>query len=519
MLVLAVSAISCTEKKNVESDPVPLSIQPVITRATDTDFEKGDRIGMTVSRKGKSWADNSMMEYNGSVFSSDLCWYLESGDSCSIYAWYPYTAEGTPSSFTVQADQSASVTSSDFMTAVKHGVYPSFNAVDMRFTHRLCMISVTTANLSGEKIESVTLSNLVPTAKVDVVTQTAVADPEVGPASVKCMKVKDDTLWRAIVVPQKTAIQLSVTLSSGKVLTQNLKGMELVRSTKYAVSAVVYNNNVKIISSAQIQDWLDGGDIPGGEEPEPEEPTYEDFDTYFVYDGVRYNTVNLKDGRRWMADNMRYIPYKTTVCEDIADTLAGMFYPLVLNSGHTGLEVSKSEDAIAAQGYLYRFETACGLKVGSVKDEAAARKLEGTKGICPPGWHIPTVDELMSLVGKCTDHTDNEDAAYYYNGDGSLDLLNADGFNMHAYGIITYNTVTKTQRHQNGTMGWLKGNPDAISSCFVMGSSLRSMTFFDDGRVNQAMFYGFLAFESRGTFNGSNVNMMAAVPLRCIADK
>ena len=43
-----------------------------------------------------------------------------------------------------------------------------------------------------------------------------------------------------------------------------------------------------------------------------------------------------------------------------------------------------------------------------------AGTFEGVQGICPTGWHIPTVADITGLVGHCTngDLTDT-DGAYY----------------------------------------------------------------------------------------------------------
>ena len=78
MAVLAL--VAC--KKNVEpgKEPVDFSqykvrVEPVITRVTETNFEAGDAIGLSVALAGGDYAANVQMKYDGTAFSGDLNWY------------------------------------------------------------------------------------------------------------------------------------------------------------------------------------------------------------------------------------------------------------------------------------------------------------------------------------------------------------------------------------------------------------------------------------------------------------
>ena len=139
MALLTLAA--CNKTPETGPQPVDFSrygirVEPVITRATETDFEKGDAIGLSVVRAAGEYAANAKLTYDGTAFSGDLNWYDDGTDEATLKAYYPYTeGEALPTRFTVQQDQSKGTASSDFISAVKEGVLPSANAVAVVFKH------------------------------------------------------------------------------------------------------------------------------------------------------------------------------------------------------------------------------------------------------------------------------------------------------------------------------------------------------------------------------------------------
>lgn len=480
---------SCGQNAPVEKpEPALVRIDPVITKATDVDFENGDVIGITITRSEGVYAENAPLTYNGLEFSGDLYWYLEPQDSSDILAYYPYCESGVPDTFAVKTDQSEGISSSDFITASKSGVYPSFNSVSLVFKHRLTKIALTLANLSGKNISGVELVGLSPLAKVDVKDGTVEVDSTAAPVAIKACNVAVDTFWKAIVVPQTARMNLRVTLSDGKQLSQKLSEIVLEPSTQYAVSAVVYNDNVKIITSGQIEPWLDGGDIPGEDQPVlPEEPEFEEFDGYFVYDGERYNTVMLKDTNVWMAENLRYIPAGKTVSSDPLED-AGIWYPA------TNAEKVADPSLVATKGLLYDAATAFGVKEIT---EQNASSFEGCQGICPPGWHIPTNKELTDLVGRNSNGDLSNPNAFYYDAgqDGApIDALNADGFNWTFVGIRQKNGITANPLYSVNTYNGIYG-----TMSYVMGSTWYKTSYNKDtGALTNFQYYSLMS-----TYNGS----------------
>ena len=225
----------------------------------------------------------------------------------------------------------------------------------------------------------------------------------------------------------------------------------------------------------------------------------------------------MADGKTWMTENLRYIPEGYEPCHDLTNVTGGVYMPVVMNEGKTAAAFGTAEDA-EKQGYLYQSEVALGLKVGDIKSEEDAKALEGTRGICPEGWHIPTLSDYLGLVGKSVGADTNADAPYYDGKNGSIQMLNADGFNLFACGAVSIQDNTKT----SGTLMGRAANYDYISSGFICGSSYAGCTIKDDVLTN-VQFFGLMpmtnkATEAEFTANGSKLSYRIAAAVRCVKD-
>ena len=235
------------------------------------------------------------------------------------------------------------------------------------------------------------------------------------------------------------------------------------------------------------------------------------------YGGVVYGTAKMADGKTWMTENLRYLPEGYVPCSDLTNVTGGVYMPVVMNEGKTAAAFGTAED-VEKQGYLYQSEVALGLKVGDIKSEEDAKALEGTRGICPEGWHIPTLSDYLGLVGKSVGAETNTDAPYYDGKNGSIQMLNADGFNLFACGAVSIQDNTKT----SGTLMGRAANYDYISSGFICGSSYAGCTIKDDVMTN-VQFFGLMpmtnkATEAEFTANGSKLSYRIAAAVRCVKD-
>ena len=152
---LAVVALvtSCTPKDGndevIEEVSKSVSFSPQIkgsTRATDLQFEEGDKISVFASTTGsissENYAQNVCYGYEDNLFTTEgTLSYPSSNEDLTFFAVYPYGDYVTPEfSFTVMSDQRShtNYTASDLMTATAVG--ENSKVVDLVFNHRLSKI-------------------------------------------------------------------------------------------------------------------------------------------------------------------------------------------------------------------------------------------------------------------------------------------------------------------------------------------------------------------------------------------
>ena len=517
--------ISCEKQPQASVEAPALSIDPLITRATEVNFEDGDRIGLAVTRAdGSSYAENALLSYSDGIFSGDLKWYGDGGESSSLTAYYPYSESGFPKTFEVGTDQRSGAGAYDLMFATKSSVKPQEAAVTMAFRHQLSQIVMNVKNEAGIAIDAITLKGLMYKCVLPEAGTEFTADESAGKKDFIMEEVSKGVKYRAIVVPQTIAFGVGIKTASGGSVVKDFTEVTMKPGYSYRIEAEVLAEGIRFSLSGEIDAWEDGGEVTPGEDPDPTpepdpDPTpvegFEEYDGYFIYNGETYKTVKLKDGKTWMAENLRVIPSGLTPCDDIANLTAGIYYPIVLNADHTAAVQTRDESVIKSNGYLYQIETALGLAVGELKTEEQARSLEGARGICPPGWRVPTIDDWYALVGRIATYEKeiNVNAPYYDATSGSalISLINADGFNIDAYSAVSIQTNQST----SASLMWLKAYTSGIGSGYICGSSFASLTE-NDGVITNFQFYSLMPMKNNGTINGAKQSYRIAAPVRCV---
>ncbi len=513
-IALAALAFAACQKPEspVETGSSKVRIEPLITRATEVNFENGDKIGLTMAKVNgtENHATNTPLTFDGTVFSGDLLWYTDAYSESDIYAYYPYDAAGTPASFSVALDQTAGIGSSDLMAASKKGVVPTMNAVAMVFKHQMTKIVIKIDNQTGEAVSEVLLKNSVPTAAVDIAAMTVAPAAGVAAADIKTWAKTAGSEYNAIVVPQTVALTLSVGLQT-TVMNQPLASMELKAGSQYTIDVRILSDGMKVTASGEIENWTDGGNIGiGGEGGQEEKPVeFTEHEGYFVYDGVEYKTVKLADGNTWMAENLRFVPRKKTVSSDPAAD-AGIWYPAA--------NADKKADPALAETLGLLYDAATALGVDAITAENAAT-LEGAQGICPTGWHIPTAAEMTGLVGHCSNSAlINTEAAYYDSTikGASLAAMKTAGWEWQFASLRmkanTAGTGSYTVTNYNGVYGVMS---------YLVGSTHYKTTTNDDGSIKNVQYYYMMP-----TYNATNEkltvaygNFLAGASVRCVKNK
>ena len=523
ILVAVAAVFTACDKAPGSPDSISgnITISPLLTRASDTSFDNGDRIGLTIIKntdgEGETFVENSPMEFADNEFTGNLQWYSESDVASTFIAYYPYNPAGAPETFTVQTDQSEGVSPSDLIIGTETGIKPTESAVGMTFRHKLTKIVVNMTNNTGSDITSVVLSGSKTTADVNVAEASVTVAADSETADITTCETENDKTYAAIIVPQEAVLTMKITTADSKEYTQNLETKNYVSGGQYTVTAIVSAaSGIQISVDGEIVDWTDegevgpgeGGDTPGGENT-------------IEYGGVTYKTVTLSNGQTWMAEPLRYVPEGMTVSSDPAAADAHIWYPYSTDGTTT---TALTDDAsIAKNGYLYDMYAA--LCVAELSADKVA-EYEGAQGICPDGWHIPTWQEYYDLCGysnkTATVNTSqtNPDALFYDStyGGGSIKKFNEGGWNFVLSGVRMKSNFTATPSYQK-TKVTSTTDPDLAGKPSI--NYFMTSTFYQEGTNNfqfMCLATTFTSLYPEGRATMMFAHCESGQQLRCIKD-
>ena len=231
--ILAIAALLMVGCENSEDIPVVEDgvmqievLHPSATRATETAFEGGDKIGLYATEYNGdvasplqisgNWANNVATTYDGAIWTpaKKIFW---SENRMDVYGYYPYM---TPTSidehlWSVQLDQSTPETAdalsgyeaSDFLWGKATGVSQTDGDVQLEFKHRCSKLVVKL--VKGKDYSGVLpteselyIHSTVPTATIDFVNG-AVTKYIYGEMETIKAKRVDDGTFEAIIIPQR----------------------------------------------------------------------------------------------------------------------------------------------------------------------------------------------------------------------------------------------------------------------------------------------------------------------------
>ena len=275
---------------------------------------------------------------------------------------------------------------------------------------------------------------------------------------------------------------------------------------------------------------------------EQEETNFEEHDGYFVYYGETYQTVKLANGTTWMAEPLRYVPEGYTPSGD-PTVDSHIWYPYQL-TGITdkltaaGAEALTDEASIKKLGYFYDAYAAFGGKEVTAEN---CYEFEGTQGICPKGWHIPTRAEFFDLCGLSNAAVDesgsqvNKNALFYdeaYNG-GNRSKFNAAGWNYVLSGVRMQNNFAATPTYQLTTFYSKNTTPETLEKykgqpavTYIMSSTCYKPLYQDKEdatKLTNIQFFSqmttFTNVFSEGRINVAFTSTKSGQQLRCVKDQ
>ncbi len=253
LVSLLLALCSCIEQPDQpeEQKSLPVTISPTLTKVTETNFDNGDAIGLSIISSTESYANNQKLTFNGSVFTGSLYWYSDQSQASTLKAYYPYSAGGA-TTFSVQTNQSGGLSSSDFVSAVQQNVYPSENSVPMIFKHQLTRLNIKVVNNSGNAYSNLKIENAVPRAIISA-SYTASGDMSASPVSIVPYKAAEDHYY-AIIPPQTSALAVSF-VQNGQVVENNIPQVEYLPGREHEMTVTIDKDKVHVTVTGTIEGW------------------------------------------------------------------------------------------------------------------------------------------------------------------------------------------------------------------------------------------------------------------------
>ncbi len=480
----------------------PALFPPTATRVTDTDFENGDRIGVTIRLDGQTFIDNREFTFDGTNFTApNTLWYEDANLASTIFAYYPYQTGTThPAEFSVLPDQTGdNYKASDFIVCTKSEVRPA-KTISLNFKHKMTRVIIRVTNGSGSELTEIRIGGAIGTGTIDPATGDFTAKSGAATIDVKACERTKDELYYALLVPQNgVKLVTSVTTADGKTRPYTLETTDLVSGTNRVLKMNIQPADMQVELGGQIDNWEDGADLEIDDSEQPQEPATPTI----AWGGVNYKIVTLADGRTWMAENLRYIPEGKSVSENYEEDADGIWYPLTpqyddSQKKYVGV-VTKDNSVVQKNGYLYTFAAA--MQVDAITEENSAT-FEGKQGICPTGYHIPTEAEWVALIAA---YPKPENAKQSFIAD-----LEAAGFPCILAGM--------RQKNNSAAVGAVAGTcyENHLMGGYMMSSTKNKFEIKNDVTTTNNKNFMLVSNASNQHALISNASNFAGISVRCI---
>lgn len=250
----------------------------VVTRATDTGYDSGDKIGLYIVNyngntagslmQSGNYVDNMCFTYDGKWTPTSPIYWKDETTPADFYCYFPY---GTPGNleaypFSVKEDQStlANYKASEFLYGKANKISPTENAVNISTKHLFSCILIKVEAGNGFTTESLAAASV--SVKINGVKNEASINLKDGTVSATgtpktIQALKEAGTYKALIVPQSISADDLITVTvDGK--EYNLKKEFTFVSAKrhlFTVTASKTSNGINVGITAWEDDDMDNG--------------------------------------------------------------------------------------------------------------------------------------------------------------------------------------------------------------------------------------------------------------------
>ena len=222
LAALAATLVSCDNIEisvpQPEEQKIPISISTTLTRATDSAFEAGDKVGIFVVNEPNTLAtsgnhvDNMGFTYSSKWTPDTPIYWLDQTTKADFYCYYPYaeSANTAAHTFATKANQSqlADYKASEFLWGKTMGVAPTEAAVNITTNHTFSNALVILKPGDGfteESLAAATKSVKICGIKTNATINLATGVANATGNATEVTPYLENGQYRALIVPQTTA--------------------------------------------------------------------------------------------------------------------------------------------------------------------------------------------------------------------------------------------------------------------------------------------------------------------------
>lgn len=272
-IAVALALAACSnDDDNYVDEPVAVQIsatigQSAVSRASETSWSNGDRIGITMANLYANLEYTT--ESGDGKFIGTTMYFRNKRESVTFTAYYPFTGnEGTATpvieaSTTADKQTSANQSGIDFLHAVKENVTGIDPNVTFTFSHQMSKLTLIFKNgtgVNGIKIASYEIDGLILQGTFNTATGVCAAKTGASPELLDITMSGEADDVSLLLFPQATAgknVTLKITDSDGQdyACTLSFEGNEIVSGNNYQFTITVNKTGLNVNQST-ITDWV-----------------------------------------------------------------------------------------------------------------------------------------------------------------------------------------------------------------------------------------------------------------------